>query len=1406
MLLQYDQFYRKYANRREANLIVPRIFPLEELTIPKDSVIHYLPSTFSDVGPSQQDPLFKGVTRIMNSYYIEDLATKEGNPRTVNTVYQAEIRRYHTENKRIRRAFTLDTVLKDPESPLIVNYCYMERKIKYMVNPKMSWYKENNRLYTVVKTMGDIYKENQNRHQFIYLENPNSIPNLPAFMSINNNETIAVINKFNSFSKIVVLHLVNLILDAGARNAFAELPKRALKQINIVFFDSGYFSIINLGNIVEWTKSVDNPNGKNPKVMRGYILRFLLSLMKVRSEDIEELIERGEEVNNSNKTDSEIFKHHVSDPSEVLEKEEGISDKDTKKIDTHIEEDTDDDDYTETEIKKHKVDINTTLQDKSLTDNKDLADSIDVSIKFDSKQDKFVYDSNILTEKEQRELDLLESQLNDELSIVKEIKERTEEVVPVRESTIYVESDLSPDEAIQEQLDDLIEAGNISPNDYRKFQELAESYKKIPSPNNQGTLESYIDIIEEDTKVDPVPIDNDDQIKDISDENMLESRLIDFDKNYTTKLLQRDIASMVVNIQRGGVLVTNYKTEETEDSSGTFTNYEVSIQPIKGKKSTLKFKLPKITEEGTYTSNGIEYRLRRQKTDLPIRKISSIRVALTSSYGKVFVERSEKKAFNYSKWLCNNIRAASLDKDNTRIVDSRTGNVFDPEIKGLPYLYTTLAKEFRTFTANNIFFYLDYHKRIKRLGGEAVLLAEKNGEYIACGLVPNDNKQDLLLMDKHNDLYSYNNGVYTKLDSVEDICGLDPDKAPIPICEIGIMGRTIPVGIVLAYKLGFSQLLRLLGVEYTIITDYRGHKVSSDEYAITFKDSKYVFKKKDRLASLILYGFNDFKNEIREFNQRYFEGKDVYFNILDDKRIADRYLKEIDLLFNMFVDPITLRILKDMQMPTTFRGLLFKSVEMLMTDDHPDEVSAYEQRIRGYERMSSLVYTEMVRAIRAHNNKSVKHLSSITINPQDILLKFLNDPANVPVNGLNPFQNIRQIESVTYTGLGGRSKDTMVKRTRKFHRGDIGVISEASVDSGDVGINMYLTANPQITNYYGITKPLTSEVEAGNVNASAMLSTVANTMPCLDRDDPKRASFSSIHADANVCCTGYESLPVRTGYDNIIPYKVGPLFATMAKEDGVVTSISPVEIVVTYNQSKEVKRIPLGRLYGSDGGLTVPHMLKTDLKVGDKFKKGEAISYNSGYFTRDPINPKAITTKIGTLATVAILENNYTLEDGSAISAKFAEKLSMYQTKVRVVRVKFDQAIHNLVKPGQDVNSDDPLCLIEDAVTSKSSLFDKKSIDLLRQLSAKAPKAKKKGKIEKIEAFYNGDIKDMSESLQEIVSWSDRLMKETSKVKGGKGYTGKVHGNYLVEGNRIEENEVVLKIYVTGIESHSVGD
>ena len=90
----------------------------------------------------------------------------------------------------------------------------------------------------------------------------------------------------------------------------------------------------------------------------------------------------------------------------------------------------------------------------------------------------------------------------------------------------------------------------------------------------------------------------------------------------------------------------------------------------------------------------------------------------------------------------------------------------------------------------------------------------------------------------------------------------------------------------------------------------------------------------------------------------------------------------------------------------------------------------------------------------------------------------------------------------------------MTKKTRKYHPNDMGVTSEATVDSGDVGINTYTSADPQFNSLRGTAKPYV----IGKTGATALFSTSALISPGADRDDAKRTTFISIQHGHGVAC------------------------------------------------------------------------------------------------------------------------------------------------------------------------------------------------------------------------------------------------------------------------------------------------
>lgn len=280
---------------------------------------------------------------------------------------------------------------------------------------------------------------------------------------------------------------------------------------------------------------------------------------------------------------------------------------------------------------------------------------------------------------------------------------------------------------------------------------------------------------------------------------------------------------------------------------------------------------------------------------------------------------------------------------------------------------------------------------------------------------------------------------------------------------------------------------------------------------------------------------------------------------------------------------------------------------------------------------------------------------------------------------------------------------------------------------------------------------------------------------------------------------------MRTGYEQVIAHRTDDLFAQAAQQDGEVLDVDAKAIRIQYTDGS-VQAIELGRRFGSAGGLTLPHSLVTGFKKGDRVQKGDIVAYNDGFFEPLFFNPKQVAWKAGVMATTALMEASYTLEDSSAISEKLSKQLGTAVTKVRTIVVNFDQSIRNLVKVGDHVDLESILCTIEDSVTARADLFDDKSLSTLRLLSAMTPRAKTVGVVEKVEVFYHGDMDDMSESLQEIASTADRERKRLCKKLDQPPVTGSVDQSLRIDGNGLELDQMAIKVYITHEVGAGIGD
>lgn len=301
------------------------------------------------------------------------------------------------------------------------------------------------------------------------------------------------------------------------------------------------------------------------------------------------------------------------------------------------------------------------------------------------------------------------------------------------------------------------------------------------------------------------------------------------------------------------------------------------------------------------------------------------------------------------------------------------------------------------------------------------------------------------------------------------------------------------------------------------------------------------------------------------------------------------------------------------------------------------------------------------------------------------------------------------------------------------------------------------------------------------------------------------SNFISIQHGHGISCVGYTTPIVRTGEEDKIAERNSDIFASIAKKAGKVVSLNKDGIIVKYDDGEEVG-VELGRRYGGASSLTYPFDIVTDKKLGDRVEPGDAIAWNANFFAKDYLNPRGITWKSGVPITVALTVSPATYEDSSAISRRAAEKMSTFITERREIIVRFDQAIHEVVKPGQKVDVFDTLCIVEDSLTSGSDVFQGTSAQTLRQYGADAPRAKVKGVVDGLEIRYNGEKASMTPSLRAIADQCDKQLAAKQKASGKPIMTGQTLNHYRVSGKPLLPDTAVITVLITHEVPYSVGD
>jgi len=1045
MDLRFKEWYRKYGTRKMTDFVTPKLINLDNIFYPRNTIIHFYnmdSNIFPTTNISYLRNIKKGIVTNLVDYNKPVFDVKK---KTVSeTTFNNNLKRRFTDFKIVPPS-KLNKQIENNHSlirkyNIIYNYSFINQFYRYKNLYLDEYYKFRNIGNTIFSNIINI-----NNMNFKPSEQPNHfvIMNLPSTFY-----SRQILLKY-IHQKWTNRQLLNLFFDYNRLNIL-ELFKAIIKEFKI---ETKY-------DLIRKKRDLDSVNILFVLEDKGIIINLgiLFSMLKTYPElDYNTKVEP-----------DKMFKllHYMLHAMYVLP---GFT-------------------VDEIETGKHEEKIKDILNIKEKTNLSNIVDNEDNSKVYLVEE----IDDNTVIDDEKEIDKIIEKDEETELDIDEEIKT----IPKYKHIKEMLTTDDNPATDVDKTLEAIAKDMDLDNKKLTKIKKQFEEVLNTPSPfGDENTIKDLLEISEHEIEIksEEKKLPN---VKVAFDKKMLEDPITTIDKKYIKHVYKKDITRTVFSLQRAGMLVKDYKVEKEDSILGEYEIHEITFTDIKKGTHKVKLKLPTINEDGVYSMSGNRYLLRKSRQDLPIKKIAFNRVSLSSAYGKLFIDKAPLKkydiGFSIKKQLTKML-------DNNKIRNLVLGNEIPPDLK-LPIEYTWFMRYIKSFRLNNIFFNFDYENREKIVIEKGLKLEdiEKDG-YVICGTIDND----ILVIDKDNVLYRYKNKKYIKIGKLIDVVGLDKKKLTRDYSMVKIYKNYTPVVFMLMFYLGLDNMFKILNIDYV---KYEGNKQNKDENTIVFKTkfSTYFVKPKNEKEMMLLKGLTHWKKECKSYPDNVFNDKDLMLSFFRDLKIPLNVITEIELLDNLFIDPVTANTLKQMKEPTTFTGLLLRANELLADDNyiHPQSLKGYV--IKGYERIPQMVYNKMVEAIRNKKNEEFFGRNRLVFDPYSVWRILNEDSASVLEDDLNPIIYLKQKEDVTYTGFLGRKKESMSKSTRELHPDDVGVISEGHKDSGDVGISAYLSANPIIKNLRGM------KGEEKELSFSNILSTSALLAPFSTTDDSKRLTLASL--------------------------------------------------------------------------------------------------------------------------------------------------------------------------------------------------------------------------------------------------------------------------------------------------------
>jgi hypothetical protein len=1041
----------------------------------------------------------------------------------------------------------------------------------------------------------------------------------------------------------------------------------------------------------------------------------------------------------------------------------------------------------------------------------------------EEEQEEIIEDDDIFDENTNKKEDIIDDEKIDEEENINDIEEEPDNKKQ-DDLDVQINSQELSDEERKQLLKDLNKQQQPpkSPGQLKRIAVAKEKYKSIQADDGR-TLEEILEDVQSKT-IDHKIIKK----EGIIDKSVLSTNLRDFEKSYIEKTYQQDIIKVVKSFSDNSkslpLHIINLKEEDSSDRFNNVKTMKFTLEDENQKRHTLKFDIPVPDEDGFLYLNGSKKVLKKMKLPYPIIKPSKDTVIISSYANKVILERTTGTS-NKNIIIINKLINDYLKEDFDNFSYQFGNNIAINSQYLTSIEYDDLAKTYNNFTfgKGKKAFKIYFNQREIRN-----ILSKNYPNYkFSLDKMPvaiDFGKEEIIEFDFNNSKKSIGDFIISIIKEKGNIANIEKVisniKTPkrLMYTKITIRNKEIPIIIFIAALYGLRNILTINKTKYT----FSNKSIPNDDrYVIKFKDGYLYYEGIcDISSALLLNGLNIMPTEDYIFDD--FDTQIPYIEYMFLRFRSRNDYKGWTAFKETYMDPITLEVLRDFNLPTDFLELILYANDLLKDNTFINETSTTCYRIVGYEIIAHALYKSIQQEYEQLKQKNRQ--SDLLSIPQDIVLKKLNASQILePYDSANPISELKAKATVTVkgNGVGGTKVGHGYGMDRRaFGEDAIGVFGLSNVEGGGIGTVNFLTNNPRILSTRGYIDTTNDKKEKEKMSNAEVLSPEELIQPMSARlDHPNRIAFSSIQFKHTI---GVENpcIPfIGTGFEKTLACQIGNQFVKRPKGKGKVIDINEnTKTIIVELSNSEKQSLNYGKDIMKNGSIYLENDLNLNCKIGDKVDENSVLAYNKHFFLKQ--NDDIIFT-VGTIGKVAIYDSYYTEEDSSLISSEMSKMMTSPVIKREQISISKSSNIINMLKIGDNVLKGDKLMTFEDArdPNEQTSQILEAMGDVNEDASnllSYQPKAPETGTIVDIDIYWSVPLDQLSNTCRKIINDYIKRIKEKiiyieeNTKKPAKELRYKLERS-VPDKNRIhgcvipEEGGIVIEYFIEHKDSVAVG-